>query len=593
MKKKDKFHYFIHRVIYVIKLLKDLKILFLLLCICFSIFSAILPYITMINTQEIINFIQLGASFKLIENKLIIFLLLGILSIVNSCLYNYYIMKYKEYLYLELNKKFLKETMKFDLQDFENPYIYDIIQRAEQEIGIRPFNLIVSFITIIGQIVNLVSAFLILITWHPNLIFGFIILACIATKYFTTISKNEYDVLTNRTKYERKSWYIAHLLIKDEYIKEIKLFNLSNYLLEQFSKLRDKFFDENVILLKKQFNFSQLYQISNYIVTFIIVCLAIYESSMGLVLVGTTMTYINTTSKIESAIQNLVSSFFIIYKDSLYVENIEKFFNYKPLNNQGKISIDEINTIEFKNVSFKYPMRNTWALENISFYIKKGDILAIVGENGSGKTTLIKLLNGLYDNYNGNILINGIEIKEIKKESLRSSLATLFQDYNKYQFTVKENIGFGAIDKLNDKKRIKESAYKGGADDFISHLPNNYNQQVGYWFEGGTQLSGGQWQKLGLSRLFMKNSDCLILDEPTASLDPFSELEIFTQLYKNSKDKINIIITHRFINANFTNKILVLKNGKITEQGTHEELLEKNGYYKNMYDIQSSGIIHD
>ena len=189
---------------------------------------------------------------------------------------------------------------------------------------------------------------MILITWHPNLIFGFIILACIATKYFTTISKNEYDVLTNRTKYERKSWYIAHLLIKDEYIKEIKLFNLSNYLLEQFSKLRDKFFDENVILLKKQFNFSQLYQISNYIVTFIIVCLAIYESSMGLVLVGTTMTYINTTSKIESAIQNLVSSFFIIYKDSLYVENIEKFFNYKPLNNQGKISIDEINTIENK-----------------------------------------------------------------------------------------------------------------------------------------------------------------------------------------------------------------------------------------------------
>ena len=261
------------------------------------------------------------------------------------------------------------------------------------------------------------------------------------------------------------------------------------------------------------------------------------------------------------------------------------------MSKHGKVYIDEINTIEFKNVYFKYPTRKTWALENVSFSIRKGDILAIVGENGSGKTTLIKLLNGLYDDYKGNILINGIEIKTINKDSLRLSLATLFQDYNKYQFTIKDNIGFGSINRLNDDDKIRESAYKGGAENFINQLPNNYNQQVGYWFEGGTQLSGGQWQKLGLSRLFMKDADCLILDEPTASLDSFSELEIFKQLYKNSKDKINIIITHRFINANFTNKIMVLKSGKIIEKGTHEELLKKEGFYKSMYDIQSKGIV--
>lgn len=591
MKRKDKFHYFIHRVLYLIKLLKDLKIRLLLIGICISILNAILPYLTMLNTQVIINFIQLGTPFVIIRNKLVIFFVLGIISIISSCLYNFYIMKYKEYLYLELNKKFLEETMKFDLQDFENPYIYDVIQRAEQEIGIRPFNLISSFITIIGQVFNLISAFIILISWHPNLIIGFIILAYVATRYFIIISRNEYDVLTNRTKYERKSWYIAHLLIKDEYIKEVKLFNLSSYLFEQFSKLRNKFFDENIILLKKQLNFSQLYQIANYIITFMIVCLAIYESSIGIVLVGTTITYINTTSKIETAIQSLVSSFFSIYKDSLYIENIEKFFNYEPMSKHGKVYIDEINTIEFKNVYFKYPTRKTWALENVSFSIRKGDILAIVGENESGKTTLIKLLNGLYDDYKGNILINGIEIKTINKDSLRLSLATLFQDYNKYQFTIKDNIGFGSINRLNDDDKIRESAYKGGAENFINQLPNNYNQQVGYWFEGGTQLSGGQWQKLGLSRLFMKDADCLILDEPTASLDSFSELEIFKQLYKNSKDKINIIITHRFINANFTNKIIVLKSGKIIEKGTHEELLKKEGFYKSMYDIQSKGIV--
>ena len=187
-------------------------------------------------------------------------------------------------------------------------------------------------------------------------------------------------------------------------------------------------------------------------------------------------------------------------------------------------------------------------------------------------------------------MINGIEIRKINKKSLRNCLATLFQDYNKYQFTIKENIGFGSINNLDNIEKIKYSSKKGGADQFINCLPNKYSQQVGYWFEGGTQLSGGQWQKLGLSRLFMKDADCLILDEPTASLDPISELEIFKQLYKNSNEKINIIITHRFINTVFANKILVLKNGEIIEQGEHNALLRQNGFYKNMFDIQSKGI---
>lgn len=591
--KKEKLISFTLKIKFVAKMLYNLKKSLLIICVIICIINAILPYISMINTQMIINQIQIGGSMNEIKYKLIVFLLLGITSIISSNLFSYCVAKYKEYLYLELNKKFLKETLKFDLQDYENASVYDMIQRAEQEIGLRPFNIVISSLTILGQLVNLISAFLILITWHPFLIFGFIILAIIATKYFISISKNEYNVLMNRTNYERKSWYIAHLLIKDEYIKEVKLFNLSTYLFNNFKKLRERFFYENIVLLKKQMLFSKIYQLSNYFITFLIVCLAIYESSIGLVLVGTTMTYINTTSKIEGAIKNLVSSLFSIYQDSLYIENIQKFFNYEPIGQQGNQTINEINEIEFKNVSFKYPNRGNYALKNISFKIKKGDILAVVGENGSGKTTIIKLLNGLYDGYTGNITINNIEMRKINKKSLRKCLATLFQDYNKYQFTIKENIGFGSIENLDNLEMIRESSKKGGAYNFISGLPKHFDQQVGYWFEGGTQLSGGQWQKLGLSRLFMKDSDCFILDEPTASLDPFSELDIFKQLYMNSDDKINIIITHRFINVNFTNIIIVLKNGEIIEQGTHDELLKRNGYYTDMYNIQSKGIVLD
>lgn len=588
--KKDKIHYFIDRIKFIFKLIKNLKLSLLIVCLFLCVINVILPYITMINTQEIINRIQIGLSIRLILKRLIIFLILGILYIISSNLYNFLILKYKEYLYLELNKKFLDNSLKFDLKDFENPEVYNIIQRAEQEIGIRPYNIIISLLSLISQSVNLISAFLILTKWHLTLIIGFILLACFASKYFILISKNEYDILMNRTNYERKSWYISHLLIKDEYIKEVKLFGLSQYLIQQFIKLRNRFFKENVDVLKRQYIFSEIYQLMNYIISFFIIFLAIYESTQGILLVGTAMTYINTSSKIENAIQNIVSNIFGVYKDSLYIDNIEKYFNYESRKNYGNKTLKNITTIEFVNVSFKYPNREVYAIRNISFKIKKGEILAIVGENGSGKTTIIKLLNGLYDEYEGNILINGIEIREIDKKSLRNCLATLFQDYNKYQFTIKENIGFGSIDNLDDIKKIKYSAKKGGADQFINCLPNNYTQQVGYWFEGGTQLSGGQWQKLGLSRLFMKNADCLILDEPTASLDPFSELEIFKQLYQNSNEKINIIITHRFINTVFANKIIVLKNGEIIEKGKHDELLKQDGFYKDMFDIQSRGI---
>lgn len=588
--KKDKIYCFIDRIKFIFKLIKDLKLSLLIVCLFLCVINVILPYITMINTQEIINRIQIGLSIRLILKRLIIFLILGILYIISSNLYNFLILKYKEYLYLELNKKFLDNSLKFNLKDFENPEVYNIIQRAEQEIGIRPYNIIISLLSIISQSVNLISAFLILTKWHLTLIIGFILLASFASKYFISISKNEYDILMNRTNYERKSWYISHLLIKDEYIKEVRLFGLSKYLIQQFIELRSRFFKENVDVLKRQYIFSEIYQLMNYVISFFIIFLAIYESTQGIILVGTAMTYINTSSKIENAIQNIVSNIFGIYKDSLYIDNIKKYFNYESNKFYGNKTLKNITTIEFVNVSFKYPNREVYAIRNTSFKIKKGEILAIVGENGSGKTTIIKLLNGLYDEYEGNILINGIEIREIDKQSLRNCLATLFQDYNKYQFTIKENIGFGSIDNLDDIEKIKYSAKKGGADQFINCLPNNYTQQVGYWFEGGTQLSGGQWQKLGLSRLFMKNADCLILDEPTASLDPFSELEIFKQLYQNSNEKINIIITHRFINTVFANKIIVLKNGEIIEKGKHDELLKQDGFYKDMFDIQSRGI---
>ena len=237
-------------------------------------------------------------------------------------------------------------------------------------------------------------------------------------------------------------------------------------------------------------------------------------------------------------------------------------------------------------MSYKYPGQKEYALKNINLILKRDEITVLVGENGSGKTTLIKLLNGLYDNYEGEILFNNVNIRIINKKSIRNKISTLFQDYNQYQFTVKENIGFGNINKINSNESIYEAAQMANADKFINKLKNKYNQQLGTWFKEGIQLSGGQWQKIAIARLYMNGGDVYVLDEPTASLDPKSEYEFFSQLKKNKNDKDSLFITHRFINANVSDKIIVMDKGRIVERGNHNDLIRIDGIYKKMYDFQ-------
>ena len=580
----------INNIKYILSMILKYKKKYLIVLFITTIFTSILPYISLFNTQRIVNLIQLKSTdFNSITINIILFIVIGILSIGLTNLQSNWLSKYKEYLYYELNAKILQETKKYNLCDFENPRIYDMLQRAEQEIGVRPINIISNLLTITSSIISFLTSLIILFSWHSWAIVGFLFLPFIASKYFASISKNEYKVVFNRTNYERKSWYIAHLLTKDQYIKEVKLLNLFDYLLNLFKKLRKKFFIENVKLINKKSLFSILYQLSNFLITVSLVIVAFIEAFFQKILVGNLMTYINTTSKVETAIKSIVGSLFTFYQDGLFVENIKNFFEYSSSKEnivKKKIHIDKITSVELTNVSYRYPNRKEYALKNINLKLEKGEIVALVGENGSGKTTLIKLLNNLYTNYEGTILINGINIKEINNSDLKEKISTVLQDFNQFQFTIKENIGFGDINNLNDMNKIKQASKMSSANKFIELLPNAYEQQVGYWFEGGTQLSGGQWQKLAISRIFMKGGDFFILDEPTAALDPKAEYEFFENFKSNINDRIGLFITHRFINAKFTKKIIVLDKGKIIEQGSHEELIKLNGIYKKMYDFQ-------
>lgn len=261
----------------------------------------------------------------------------------------------------------------------------------------------------------------------------------------------------------------------------------------------------------------------------------------------------------------------------------------EELSISDSIPIEEINTIEFIDVSFKYPNRQEYALRDISFKIRKEENISLVGENGSGKSTLVKLISGFYHDYEGEILINGVSMKKINKEDLGNKIGIIFQDFNRYELTCRENIGLGNIHLIDNDIKLQDAIDKAYAKEMVNSLPKGIDTQLGVWFDEGVQLSGGQWQRIALSRAFLRDADCYILDEPSASLDPVSEHEIFRRTSDLAKDKISIFISHRLYNLRkISSRILVLKEGKLIEEGTHEELMNLNKHYRYLYDLQNT-----
>ena len=564
------------------------KYIFIVLIILNTLIS-LLPYISILLSQKLINLIQLKQDDITVLIRIgIIYVLTKILNALLVSVNSFVNQYYSEYLFLMLNKLFLNKCNQLNYSDYEDAETYDKLQRAEQNIGVRTLSLINNVLLLFSNIIGFIVSLVILSNWHNWVLIGFIILPFISYKYFVSINNYEQKIVMERTNDERKSWYLTFLMIKDYYVKEVKAFGLTNYLMRQYCVLKDNIFKQNVSITKKKTFFSFIYKLSNTLFSSFIVMKALIETYMGKILVGNFMTYINTTSMIEGNITSTVSTVLAIYSDCLYCNYILEFFEIcdkRTINSVSKKRIDKIDNIEFKNVSFKYPKSNRYAIKNFSYYFHSKKIYAIVGQNGSGKSTLIKLITGLYSNYSGDILINGINIKQIDGRNLKEKMRVIFQDFNRYEFTVKENINIGNI-KNRDINNIEKASKMTGADNFIQRLPFKYDQQLGNWFEGGVQLSGGQWQKIAVSRALVKKEGCYILDEPTAALDPLSEYNFFEKLKSNIRDSIGILVTHRFTNAKMSDEILVISDGTLLEYGTHEELIKNKKEYYKLYMLQ-------
>ncbi|QWH75461.1 ABC transporter ATP-binding protein (plasmid) [Bacillus mycoides] len=488
-------------------------------------------------------------------------------------------------------QKYVKNIMfskinKLPFITFENPSFYNNFQLITSIDGRLMSNILNitqilrSFITVTTLLVYLINIHWILLVL---LLIGILPMLILEMKY----GNSRYKLTKYLTPIGREENYIANLLTNRDSIKELRIFNLSNYLIGKWNDLFDTGAKNEIKLLKKQMFgmvFMEFFLISIYAVSLLIV---VYFIKLGKIYVGAFVGTIQAIQNLQESLGNIVRNISYINEGSFYIFEFIKFLNsdeYKCDDKQNEVL--KINNLNINNLNFKYPNKDEYTLKNISFNIEYGKKIAIVGSNGSGKTTLIKCLSGLYKTKSNMIEINGISLNELDLKSYYERIAILFQDFNKYQLSTTENISFGNIENINDIKKIEYLSKKLGVYEFISNFPQGFNTKLGRLFDGGEELSGGQWQKIALARCLFRNSDLMILDEPTSALDPESEVQILKELFDHTKQSI-LFVTHRLGAASLADEILVMKNGEIIESGNHHSLLKLNGEYSKLYEAQS------
>ena len=491
----------------------------------------------------------------------------------------------------------LEKSNTLDLSFFEDPAFYDKLRQATDQSTYQPVSMISQTFDLFRTMVTLFSVIAILLQLEWWLA---IIALIIPIPAFISSAKygwRGYQMMRRQSPERRKMSYIQTLMTTDTYNKEIKLFTLGDYFISQFRRFANKFYEEskNVLLKRYLMNFvwTGLTGAAN---TGIYLYVAIRAVTGALGISGL-IAYTQAAVQAGQSFQNLLNDISSTYENNLYINTLFDFLTYAPkiispakpepvLPNANVKGLD----IEFRDVSFTYSGKDPltqYALKHVSFKIEAGESIALVGRNGAGKTTMVKLLTRLYDPDDGEILIGGRNIKEYDLRELREQVGVIFQDYVTYFMSARENIGVGRIAQVENSELVASAARKSGANAVIEKLPEQYDTMLGKWFDKGTQLSGGEWQKVALARAFMRDARILILDEPTSSLDAQAESEVFSHFRALTDGKTAIFISHRFSTVRLADRIFVLENGTILENGSHEELMELDGRYAELFNLQA------
>jgi len=490
-----------------------------------------------------------------------------------------------------ISTKIMEHASRLDLTSFEDPLFYDKMERARVQ-GTDRIVMIQSTGLLIQQIVTTVSLAASIVFFSPWILLALV--ACVVPAFLgeTHFAFMGYSLNFRQTPAKREMDYLRILGGSKETAKELKLFGLSSFLVGRYTKLSNELHEQNVGLAKRRLWVGALLTLLGTLGYYGSYAFVIYQTVIGVLTIGTLTFLTGAIAGASTNIQAVFSTFSTIADQALFITDLLEFFGLQPkvFSKPGALPAPRPirKGFEFQDVSFAYPGQTRLVLSNVSFRLEPSERLALVGENGQGKTTIVKLLTRLYDPTGGRILLDGLDLREYDVDDLWKEIGVIFQDFMRYDLTAAENIAIGRIQDQENIFRVRSAAQKSLAEQVIRKLPKGYEQILGRRFEGGVDLSGGEWQKIALARAYLRDAQLLILDEPTAALDSRSEHEVFQRFAELTKGKMALLISHRFSTVKMADRILVLENGRIAEQGHHDELLRNKGRYAEMFELQAA-----
>lgn len=604
---------FFSRYAYIFSLVWETSPLITVSMVFSAIFNGVFPvagaFITAGLLNEIVNAFNISRELSAIlagselalqvldQTKILLYIGLQfgylVLSSVVSTVYNAIINISGEKVANHIKLKIISKAKEIDVAQFDLPEFYEKFENANREAGFRPIQILSATFDVVSNIISVVSFVVVLAglsIWAP---FAVLLLALPAAIVRMIYSKKNFLYMRKRSKERRHMEYYSQVLTNKDLVKEVRILNLSDTFIDKFKKTFKKYYKGLKSLVIHENIWHTIISLISALVNSALFVFIAYKVCIGDLLVGDFSLYSGSLKSIITCVGSVVASTATIYQGTLFIDNMIDFTKVPSrivptVNPPIEVKRHIPHTIEFKNVSFSYPGSKKSVIKNVSFKFEGGTTCVLVGLNGAGKTTLIKLLTRLYDPTEGVILLDGRDIREYDLKELYATFGIIFQDFGKYAVNVDENIYFGDIDKGFNEYDVINAAKQSGASDFIEKLPKQYSTPLMKYFEDdGVELSIGQWQKLSVARAFYSDSDILILDEPTASLDAIAEQQIFNQFDELRKDKTTIFVSHRLSSATTADIILVIENGEIVERGNHRSLMDLGGKYYELFSTQA------